>query len=96
MFRQPAFIAAAVLLASPALAQDGTLDVMSYGEAAANVGRTNVMNNAIRGPSRTRGGVVLSPAAEATCAKRYETRARLGADDDRVRKIFELCAAAGR
>ncbi|WP_404334992.1 hypothetical protein AB2M62_14930 [Sphingomonas sp. MMS12-HWE2-04] len=92
-----ALIAGIAFLSSPALAQDGTLDVMAYGHDAANVGRTNVMNNAIRrSANRQRGGSELSPQAEATCARRFETRRRLGADDPRVQEIFRLCAVAGR
>jgi len=80
------------LLAAP---QDGTLDVMAYGEDAANVGRTNVMHRATGKPAG-RQRVKLSPQSEQVCARKAETRARFGADDPRVKAIYRLCARAGR
>ncbi|WP_404334996.1 hypothetical protein AB2M62_14945 [Sphingomonas sp. MMS12-HWE2-04] len=38
---------------------------------------------------------VALPKAEATCAKRYETRRRLDANDPRVHEIFRISVAVG-
>ncbi|WP_311267675.1 hypothetical protein [Sphingobium sp. WCS2017Hpa-17] len=83
----------AALWAVPASAQ---LDPMSYGEASANLGRVQVMNNAINRQARSGSSALTTKQrAQATCANKGSLKAKYGADDARTKKLYSLCAQAG-
>ncbi len=84
--------ALALIAATPAAAQ---LDPLSYGEAAASIGRTQVMNEAITQQNASRNAAATRQRARATCARKDALAARHGNDDPRVKKLFSLCAQAG-
>lgn len=97
------FAAGLALIAAPAAqAQEGgAIDPMTWGQVATMQGTTDVMTNCINnntcsgGNGGARSRQPVSDRARAYCANRAETRARLGADDYRVKRLYELCAQAG-
>lgn len=84
--------AGTLLAASPAVAQ---LDPMSYGEAAASIGRTQVMNEAITRQNKAALTQRKRERAKATCANKHKAAENHGADDPRVKQLYKLCAQAG-
>jgi hypothetical protein len=90
------FATAAAFWSVPASAQ---LDAMSWGDASASLGQTQVMSSVINEQARSGGGgtraLSTKQRAQATCAQRESLKAKHGANDPRIQQIYKLCAKAG-
>lgn len=89
------FATAAILWSVPAFAQ---LDAMSWGDASASLGQTQVMSEVINEQARSGGGtsaVSSKQRAQATCAQRSALKAKHGAGDPRIQQLYKLCARQG-
>lgn len=80
------------MTATPAAAQ---LDPLSYGEAAASIGRTQVMNEAITRQNAPASAAEKKRHAMATCASKDRLAEKYGKEDARIRRLYDLCAKAG-
>ncbi|MBU0932735.1 MAG: hypothetical protein KJ585_12150 [Alphaproteobacteria bacterium] len=79
----------------PASAQ---LDAMSWGDASASLGQTQVMSEVINEQARSGGrtsAVSSKQRAQATCAQRDSLKAKHGANDPRIQQLYKLCAKQG-
>lgn len=99
--KQGMLVCAGLLLAAPANAQYGALDMgLVTGDAAmshiqqSEERRARAMRRS--GASATPQRSASSAAtARANCARKAQFRARLGADHPKIRQIYQLCAMAG-
>lgn len=82
----------AIGLGTSAMAQDIApamdLPTMAQGQVISSTAKAQA-----RRSGRNANG--LSPQAAATCANKASARARFGANDRRVARLYDLCAKAG-
>lgn len=86
-----------VLLAStgvPAAAQD--VPATQLQDHAEVVRQDMLTRSLLRQPRRRTPTPTLNARAAATCANKGSAAARLGMDDPRVKRLYALCAQAGR
>jgi hypothetical protein len=86
------YLFAAITVALPASAQ---IDPVVVGQGAVNSSTMRAHANRIAGRSSGGSRAEMRAQARWTCAQREAVRARAGADDPRVRQIFDLCSRLG-
>ncbi|PAX06975.1 hypothetical protein [Sphingomonas lenta] len=89
---------AALALAAPAAAQDGVYDATIRGatDDQVTIGLNRIHAHRLRQSVRRRDAARGVTAAQASaCASKGRFRARHGADDPKVRRLYDLCRRAG-
>ncbi|MCW4462601.1 hypothetical protein OK349_12860 [Sphingomonas sp. BT-65] len=96
--KQLALVLLSILLAPPAIAQDGAMGDMTIVGSAIAQGQIAEIEARKRSPgqtSRRTSEASSATRARANCARKAAFRARYGASDPRVLQLYRLCARAG-
>ncbi|HEY0622446.1 hypothetical protein [Sphingomonas sp.] len=92
-----ALVPICILLAQPAIAQDGAMGDMTIVGGAIAQGQIGEIEARKRAGGTARKASAEGSAARAcaNCARKAQFRARYGANDPKVRQFYRLCARAG-